>query len=84
MFWCYSNGGSHVQYYFSVDEQCAVRVLAPPLTADSSFFVVQSVLSVIEADGTAVANDTAVHRVPIHNGQRVSRSLSIYVLLQYR
>jgi FtsP/CotA-like multicopper oxidase with cupredoxin domain len=45
------NGGSHVQFYFSVDEHT---------------------LNVVEADGTAVSDTSAVHRVPIHNGQRYS------------
>src|ERR1700683_3930265 len=36
-------------------------------------------LTVVEADGTAVSDTSAVHRVPIHNGQRVNTSVSLYV-----
>ena len=39
----------------------------------------QSTLDVVEADGTPISYSSAVNRVPIHNGQRVSGSLMYHI-----
>ena len=79
----HSNAGSHAMFYFSVDEQCAVRVLIHFLPANAPPFDIHSTLDVVEADGTALVGNTTVHRARFHDGQRVSGS-SIYFSLQYR
>ena len=41
------------------------------ISANASHFPDQSTLDVVEADGTPISGPSAVHRVPLHNGQRV-------------
>jgi FtsP/CotA-like multicopper oxidase with cupredoxin domain len=60
------------EFVLEPNAKTRIRLINGGSHAQFDFSVDEHTLDLVEADGTAISGPTALHRVPIHNGQRYS------------